>query len=253
MTGTWRASKPQLAVVTRGLPLVVALLGPPIQRSPRLPHEASVAPTVIPLDETKGLTPVATHARATTYHGRKAVELTEAGMASGTSPTALEEMALLDRPELTDGTIEVWVAGTLAENASPDDRGFIGIVFRSDGDGTHFENIYLRPTNGRADDQLRRNHSVQYSSFPDYPWYRLRKETPGKYESYADQIAGEWTHMRVVVSGHRATLFVNDAPEPCLVVTDLKGTASGGKIGLWIGPGTRGYFSQMVITPAGDG
>jgi hypothetical protein len=49
----------------------------------------------------------------------------------------------------------------------------------------------LRPTNGRADDQVRRNHSTQYISYPDFPWYRLREETPGMYESYSDSIYTE--------------------------------------------------------------
>ena len=36
-----------------------------------------------------------------------------------------------------------------------------------------------------------------------------------------------------------------------LVVNDLKlGAGAEGKIGLWIGPGTIGYFSRMVVTPA---
>jgi len=142
-------------------------------------------------------------------------------------------------------------AATLTPQAAANARGFIGVVSRSTANGSHFENIYLRPTNGRTDDQLRRNHSVQYASLPDYPWYRLRGESPGKHESYADLVPDEWTHRRIVVRGRRAALFVNDAPQPCLVVTDLKMGTVQGKIGLWIGPGTRGYFSDMIDTPAG--
>lgn len=206
-------------------------------------------PVVIPLDGTRGLTLIRTHARAASYQGRKAVELTEAPSSTDTV-MGLEEVALLDQPEFGDGTIELWVAGALAPGAPSDARGFVGLVFRSTGDGSHFENFYLRPTNGRADDQLRRNHSTQYASLPEYPWFRLRKETPGKYESYADLVPGRWTHVRVVVAGERASLFVNDAPQPSLVVNDLKLGVGRGKIGLWIGTGTVGYFSQMVVTPA---
>jgi hypothetical protein len=57
--------------------------------------------------------------------------------------------------------------------------------------------------------------------------------------------------MRVVVAGARATLYVNDAPQPTLVVNDLKLGAAHGKIGLWIGPGTIGYFSHMVVSTHG--
>lgn len=210
--------------------------------------QAPSVPVVIPLDGTRGLTLIRTHARAVSYLGRKAVELTEAPSSADTV-AGLEEVALLDEPGFGDGTIELWVASTLAPGAAADVRGFVGLVFRSTADGSHFENFYLRPTNGRADDQLRRNHSTQYASLPDYPWFRLRKETPGKYESYADLVAGQWTHVRVVVAGARASLYVNDAPQPALVVNDLKLGAGRGKIGLWIGPGTVGYFSQMVVTP----
>jgi hypothetical protein len=77
--------------------------------------------------------------------------------------------------------------------APADARGFIGIDFRGQEHGARTESIYLRPTNGRADDQLRRNHSVQYDSVPDFPWFRLRKESPGVYESYTDLEAGEWS------------------------------------------------------------
>lgn len=72
--------------------------------------------------------------------------------------------------------------------------------------GARFENIYIRPAKGRADDQLRRNHSTQYVSFSD--WERLRKESPGVYESYADMAAGEWTHLRLVAHQTTASLYV---------------------------------------------
>ena len=57
----------------------------------------------------------------------------------------------------------------------------------------------------------RRNHSVQYISFPEFPWYRLRKESPEKYETYADVVPGEWTKVRIEVKGNRARLFVGNA------------------------------------------
>ena len=67
------------------------------------------------------------------------------------------------------------LAGLPSASAGPGARGFIGMAFRvRDG---KFEYIYLRPTNGRADDQVRRNHSTQYSSFPDFDFARLRRAT----------------------------------------------------------------------------
>ena len=46
-------------------------------------------------------------------------------------------------------------------------RGFIGLAFRVSASKDKFEGIYVRPTNGRADDQIRRNHSIQYFHFQD--------------------------------------------------------------------------------------
>ena len=40
------------------------------------------------------------------------------------------------------------------------------------------EGIYVRPTNARADDRLRRNRSTQYFSYPGYDFDRLRREAP---------------------------------------------------------------------------
>lgn len=67
----------------------------------------------------------------------------------------------------------------------------------------------MRPTNGRAEDQVRRNHSSQYISFPEFPWHRLRKEFPEKYESCVDLTPGEWTPVKIVVDGTTAKLYVH--------------------------------------------
>src|SRR4029077_16728023 len=121
------------------------------------------------------------------------------------------------------------------------------IAFRMKDRGAKFECFYLRPTNGRAEDQLRRNHSVQYESFPEYPWYRLRKENPGVYESYADMEAGAWTKIRIEVTGAKARLYVNGAAEPSLVVNDLKMGEGRGDIALWTTTETDGYFPNLTV------
>ena len=106
-------------------------------------------------------------------------------------------IALLKKSVFQNGTIEVDLAGKPAAGSAAAARGFIGIAFRVQGGGSKYEVIYLRPTNGRADDMLRRNHSTQYVSDPEWPWERLRKESPGVYESYVDLEAGIWTRYRM--------------------------------------------------------
>jgi len=148
------------------------------------------------IDSPAALEIVNVKAEKASYRGRPAIHLLD----NSSSPTPGGEMALVSGTDFSDGTIEVDVAGSPRARA-PDStaRGFIGIAFRIQPDQTHFECIYIRPTNGRADDQLRRNHATQYESEPDFPWSRLRSETPGVYESYADLETGAWTKLRIVV------------------------------------------------------
>ena len=162
---------------------------------------------------------------------------------------------VLPTETLGDGEISLEVAGTIDPNASrfakSFARGFIGVAFRIQGENSAYEKIYLRPTNARADDQLRRNHTTQYSSPPEHSWRRLRQESPGLYESYVDLQAGVWTKMQIVVAGETARLFVGGAEQPCLVVQHLKLGESSGGIGLYVGEGTLGYFRNLRIAPAG--
>lgn len=180
-------------------------------------------------------------AESVTYRDRHAVRLIEQG-----EPTSA--IAILSGSEFRNGVIEAEVAGMPRKDAPQDMRGFVGIAFRVQPHGSQYECFFLRPTNGRADDQLRRNHSTQYISYPDFPWYRLREETPGVYESYTDLVPGAWTPIRIVVSGLRAELYVNGAEQPCLIVNDLKLGETQGQIALWIGGGTEAYFSTVVVS-----
>jgi len=186
-------------------------------------------------------------AMITTFDGSTTLKLNpmkpgEAGYASG------GPMAILPEIQIRNGTIEADVAGAPAKDADDSARGFIGIAFRIQSE-SRFEIIYLRPTNSHADDQLRRNHTTQYSSEPDWPWDRLRKESPGVYESWVDIEAGKWTHMLIVVHGASAALYINQAENPCLVVHDLKLGDVAGSVGLWMGQDTEGYFRKVRLTP----
>ncbi|WP_188876160.1 family 16 glycoside hydrolase [Sphingobacterium alkalisoli] len=150
-----------------------------------------------------------------------------------------------------NGIIEVEVLSRLLSTASPTDRGFIGLAFRINDMNSNFESIYLRPTNGRAEDQVRRNHSIQYFSFPDYKYDRLRKENPEKYESYADMGLNEWIRMKIEIEGDQARLFLNEDKQPSLIVKDLKqGADTSGAVGLFVDVGTEGYFRNLRISPS---
>jgi hypothetical protein len=176
------------------------------------------------------------------FKGRSAIQLiANPDAANATSYAVVRDASF------RDGTIEVDLAGQPAAGAGAGARGFIGIAFRIQGDG-RYEYIYLRPTNGRADDQVRRNHSTQYSSHPDFDFAKSRQEAPEKYESYVDLEPGVWTKYRIEVDGRKARLYVHGAEQPCLIVNDLKLEPQAGGVALWVGPGTEGYFSNLKIT-----
>ena len=196
------------------------------------------------LDSPAGLDIVNAKAVPVTYRGRRAVHLVP--LPSQENADA-DMLALVAGPDFNDGTIELEVAGAPRAGTPADSRGFIGVAFHVQSVGDKAELIYLRPTNARSDDQLRRNHSTQYVSSPEFPWERLRKENPGVYESYVDLDPGAWTHMKITVSGTRAKLYVNGAEQPCLVVNDLKHGEAHGRIGLWAHTTTDAYFSNLKV------
>jgi hypothetical protein len=178
-------------------------------------------------------------AEAVIHQGKEVTRITGSGNGNG--------LAGVKGASFKNGIIEVDIAGQPSASAGPGARGFVGIAFRVQENG-RYENIYLRPTNGRADDMLRRNHSTQYTSEPEWPWERLRKEFPGVYESYVDLEPNVLTHYKIVVKGTRAELYVHGATQPCLIVKDLKlGEVSGG-VALWLGPGTDAHFANLKIT-----
>ena len=177
------------------------------------------------------------------YLGKRAVKITEDGqVADG------EAYAILKGSAFHNGAIEVELAGRPAAGVGGGARGFIGIAFRLQGD--QYEYIYLRPTNGRADDQIRRNHSTQYGAHPKFGFAESRQQAPEKYESYVDLEPGVWTRYRITVEGTKARLYVHGAGQPCLIVNDLKLGDSSGGVALWIGPGTEGYFTGLEIKAA---
>jgi hypothetical protein len=191
----------------------------------------------------KDLMPIHVALLEETYLGKESIKVTDQGESSEVKFVKITNL------NFKNGIIEAYVSGKPSEGSSEQARGFVGIAFRINGDQSKFECIYLRPTNGRAEDQIRRNHSVQYIAYPEFPWFKLRKDFPEKYESYVDLVTGEWTKIKIEIKGSKALLFVHGNAQPSLIVNDLKlGADVEGNIGLWIGPGTEAHFSGLMIT-----
>ena len=184
-------------------------------------------------------------AKTSTYQGIPSLAINDAGKPDVDDAS---RFAVVRGPWFEDGTIEVMLTGDTAPDARPELRGFVGIAFRVSADGSQFECFYLRPKNGRSEDQLRRNHAAQYVSMPGFPWQKLRTETPGRYEAYVDLIPGAWTRVKIQVKGPSARLYVNGGEQPTLVVNDLKQAPATGGVALWVGPGTIAHFARLKLT-----
>lgn len=222
----------------------------------------------IDLTKSKNVTPHNAIVKTETFKGKRGIkaqiseeaserlaEIRRQREASGTAggrgageANRVDHLIVVDK-DFHNGTIELEVAGQPAPGSSGGARGFVGIAFRANPEEGNYDCFYLRPTNGRAEDQERRNHSAQYISHPDYPWFRLRKETPSKYEAYVDLIPEEWTKVKIVVDGEKARLYVHGNEHPTIIVNDLKSGANGsGAVALWFEGSTIARYTNLTIT-----
>jgi hypothetical protein len=197
----------------------------------------------LPLDSLKGLEAKKAAPKVVEYLGRKAVRV------QYQPQDYSAQFVTIDGLDFQDGVIEVDLAGTgLPINSEA--PGFVGIAFRIQPDPSRYELIYLRPGLAQAGDQLVRNHAAQYSAVPDFDWSVARRQWPGVYETRADMKPGEWTKFKLVVSGRTARLYLQGSSEPTLLIDDLRNAPIRGAVGLWLGPMTEAYFSNLRITPA---
>jgi hypothetical protein len=155
---------------------------------------------------------------------------------------SLRGVVWLKDVNFSTGTIEVDLRGKDVFQ-----RSFIGIAFHGV-DTTTCDVVYFRPFNFRAEDPVRRIHSVQYVSEPDFPWHKLRESKPGVYEKGIEPAPSprEWLHARIVVGEKEINVYVNHASKPSLTVTKLNNRKDG-LIGFWNG-GLEGDFANLTLT-----
>jgi hypothetical protein len=153
-------------------------------------------------------------------------------------------IAWLDGVEFSDGIIELDIRGKDAFQQS-----FIGVAFHGT-DNKTLDAIYFRPFNFQSTDPIRKIHGVQYISHPDYTWQVLREKYNGKYEKAVNPPPGgnDWFHVKIVIRSPLVTVYVNGNTEPSISVEKLNDRKTG-KIGLWVGNGSDGDFTNLQITP----
>lgn len=149
-----------------------------------------------------------------------------------------------------------WIKGTTFKKGTLEfdvkgkdvlEQSFVGIAFHGKSDSS-YDCIYFRPFNFNATDAMRKNHSVQYISMPQFDWSYLREKFPGKYENALTKsiVADSWFHAKVVVEANKIAVFVNGDDKPSLIVKPLNDYKRG-KIGFWVGNNSDGSFSNLII------
>ena len=145
-----------------------------------------------------------------------------------------------------NGTIRVNVLSKLLADAPAHARGFIGLAFRINEDDSEFESLYIRPTNGRVDDPVRKNRALQYFSYPNYTFAYFRDHGITDYEGQADIGLDEWIALKAVIKDEQADLYVND--KLVLHVPEMiHGKDARGSVGLFVDIGTDGFFKDLEI------
>ncbi len=144
--------------------------------------------------------------------------------------------------QMRDGDLDVDVRGRDVQQKS-----FVGLAFRVADAGT-FEVVWLRPFNFRSPDPVRRGRAVQFASYPDHPWQRLREERPGAFEAALDPspAPGAWVHLHVELRGRDVRVFIDHAATPALRVQTPDPPRTGG-VGLWVGSDSDGDFRDFRV------
>lgn len=195
-----------------------------------------VRPDLAALAERQGLS--VTNRRASPLHdgARNGVHLDEAPG---------QGLAFVEGLGFANGTIDLDLRGRDVQGQS-----FVGVAFHAE-DALTYDAVYFRPFNFRTEDPARRTHAVQYISMPTFYWPKLRAEHPETYEKGVTPVPDPngWFHVRIDIAAPTVRVFVEDAREPSLVVTQLHGRGRG-MVGLWA-DNYGGDFANLAIVPAG--
>jgi hypothetical protein len=190
------------------------------------------------------------------WNGRDclSLELTDdeqAGRLDKTRSSNGPSFAIVHR-DFTDGTIEADIGAELTGKGAPDDRGFAGLSFHIGQDFETHETVYMRMTNGRLNvpppPPPRIDRAVQYVAHPDFHFEASREAFPGRYEKGADIAIGHWHRLRLEVQGRHLRALVDGIE--VLTVDDLHYAGRRGPVGLFVGDGSRGFFTNLSVLPA---
>lgn len=199
------------------------------------PGAAAVATASVPLTTPGGWRSGTRSAQFVEEAGRKFIRV---------EPAPGEGVVWLEGSDLRNGTIEVEMRGSDVQGQS-----FVGLAFRGIDDMT-YDAVYFRPFNFTTEDSERVRRAVQYHSSPNFPWAKLRADSPNMYEKPVSPVPDprSWFRAKIVIEERAVNAYVNDSKSPTLSVTALTEPRAG-MVGLWLGNASPGDFANLTLTP----
>lgn len=142
-------------------------------------------------------------------------------------------MAAVRGSQFTDGVIEFDIAFT-------GERGFMGAAWRIQ-DFENYEEFYLRPHQSGNPDA--NQYEPVFNGVAAWQlYYGEAYSAPVKYDF------NQWLHVKIVVSGRNAEIYIKDMETPALFVSPLKREVKQGRVGLSVGNFAPAYFSNFSFS-----
>ena len=143
-------------------------------------------------------------------------------------------VAVVKNSHFTDGVIDFDLAMT-------GERGFMGAAWRLQ-DADNYEEFYIRPHQSGNPDA--NQYQPVFNGVAAWQLYHGEGYgAPVKYDF------NQWIHIRIVVSGQQAEVYIKDLETPALFISELKRDNKPGKVGLSAGNFSPGYYSNFSFTP----
>lgn len=151
-------------------------------------------------------------------------------------------LAIIEDVNFDVGTIEIELKG---ENVPG--KSFVGLAFNIQNDST-YEAVYFRPFNFQSEEQIRREHSLQYIYHPKNTWRFLRTNYEGQYEAEFPRRPSpdDWFKVQIKVDNGRVYVYDGESNNELLSVERLTAQVSN-KIALWTGFNSKGAFRNLKI------
>lgn len=151
----------------------------------------------------------------------------------------LSGIAYLEDVAFTNGIIEVDMA-IAAECIHV--RSYPGLVFRKQSPGD-YERFYIRPhRSGLYTDALQ--YTAVFNNIAGWQLYNGEGATAG----IENLPVNRWFHVKAEVAGKQCKIYIDNAEQPALVITDLQRGESTGSIGVFGPPDTNVCFSNFQYT-----